>query len=46
MHTNAVIGQIIELDVVDVADSSGTYWWVYSPKLDKWGYVNGSYLVK
>ena len=40
------IGQLYSGDTVQVQDSSdGTYWYVYSPKLGKSGYVNRNYLV-
>lgn len=39
------IGQIQNGEEVIVVDSStGTYWWVYAPTLDKYGYVNSNYL--
>ena len=39
------IGCLYTGDTVEVLDSSGsTYWWVYSPKLNKSGYVNKNYL--
>ena len=39
------IGCLYSGDTVQVIDSSGsTYWWVYSPKLGKSGYVNKNYL--
>lgn len=39
------IGQLYSGDTVDVTDSSdSTYWYVYSPKLGKYGYVNRNYL--
>ncbi len=39
------IGQLNTGDTVQVQDSSGsTYWYVYSPKLGKSGYVNKNYL--
>lgn len=40
------IGALYTGDKVEVSDSSGTYWWVYSPKYGAWGYVNGNYLHK
>lgn len=40
------IGELYTGDTVSVIDSSdGTYWWVYSAKLGKYGYVNSNYLV-
>ena len=40
------IGQLNNGDTVQVQDSSGsTYWYVYSPKLNKSGYVNRNYLI-
>ena len=39
------IGELYTGDKVEVLDSSdGTYWYVYSPKLGKYGYVNKNYL--
>lgn len=39
------IGQLYTGDTVDVTDTSDdTYWYVYSPKLCKYGYVNRNYL--
>ena len=39
------IGALYTGDKVHVMDQSdGTYWWVYSPKLNKSGYVNKNYL--
>ena len=39
------IGQLYSGDTVQVLDSSdGTYWWVYSPKYGRNGYVNRNYL--
>ena len=39
------IGKLYTGDTVTVIDSSGsTYWYVYSPKLDRNGYVNKNYL--
>ena len=39
------IGCLYTGDTVNVMDQSdGTYWWVYSPKLNKSGYVNKNYL--
>ena len=41
------IGELYTGDVVTVKDkSNGKYWWVYSPKYGKSGYVNKDYLVK
>ena len=40
------IGKLYTGDTVDVTDSSGsTYWYVYSSKLNKSGYVNRHYLA-
>ena len=40
------IGQLYNGDTVQVQDTSdSTYWYVYSPKLNKTGYVNRNYLV-
>lgn len=40
------IGELYTGDTVEVTDSSGaTYWTVYSPKHDKYGYVNRAYLA-
>ena len=39
------IGQIANGQEVDLIDSSlGTYWYVYVPALDSYGYVNSDYL--
>ena len=40
------IGELYTGDVVEVMDttSNSTYWWVYSPKCGKEGYVNKNYL--
>ena len=39
------IGQLYSGDTVQVYDYSGsTYWYVYSPKYGKYGYVNKNYL--
>ena len=39
------IGELYTGDKVEVLDSSdSTYWYVYSPKLGKYGYVNKNYL--
>ena len=39
------IGELYTGDQVEVLDSSdGTYWYVYSPKLGMYGYVNKNYL--
>ena len=41
------IGELYTGDTVTVLDrSNGQYWWVYSPKLNREGYVNKDYLVK
>ncbi len=40
------IGSLYTGDTVEVSDTSdSTYWYVYSPKLGKYGYVNKNYLV-
>ena len=40
------IGALYSGETVEVIDYlEGTYWWVYSPKLDRYGYVNKNYLV-
>ena len=40
------IGQLYSGDTVTVQDfSDATYWYVYSPKLGKYGYVNRNYLI-
>ena len=40
------IGELYSGDTVQVQDTSdSTYWYVYSPKLNKSGYVNKNYLV-
>ena len=40
------IGELYSGDVVQVQDyTSSTYWYVYSPKLGRYGYVNCNYLV-
>lgn len=40
------IGELYTGDTVEVTDTSdATYWWVYSPKHNKNGYVNKNYLV-
>ena len=39
------IGELYSGDTVQVQDTSdSTYWYVYSPKLNKSGYVNKNYL--
>ena len=39
------IGELYTGDTVQVTDTSDlTYWYVYSPKLGKSGYVNKDYL--
>lgn len=46
-NENNEIGELYTGDTVTVKDkSNGTYWWVYSPKYNKDGYVNKNYLVK
>lgn len=43
---NNEIGSLYTGDTVTVTDSSdSTYWYVYSPKYDKYGYVNKNYLI-
>ena len=39
------IGELYNGDVVTVEREEGDYWWVYSPKYDKSGYVNKDYLM-
>ena len=39
------IGRLYNGDTVEVHSKSGTYWYVYSPKLGLSGYVNSSYLA-
>ena len=40
------IGELYTGDIVQVQDSSdSTYWYVYSPKYNKFGYVNHEYLI-
>ena len=39
------IGKLFNGDTVEVKSCSGTYWYVYSPKLCMSGYVNSRYLV-
>ena len=39
------IGRLYNGDSVEVQNSSGTYWYVYSSKLGKSGYVNARYLT-
>ena len=39
------IGQLYSGDIVQLIDSSDTqYWYIYSPKLSNYGYVNKDYL--
>ncbi|MDO4344436.1 MAG: hypothetical protein Q4C50_06485 [Eubacteriales bacterium] len=41
------IGELYTGDTVELVDTSdSTYWYVYSPKYSKYGYVNKDYLVK
>jgi len=40
------IGKLYTGDVVTVKEKGGTYWWVYSPKYGREGYVNSNYLYK
>lgn len=43
---NNEIGELYTGDVVKVTDySDETYWYVYSPKYDTYGYVNKNYLI-
>ncbi len=43
---NNEIGKIYPGETVEVQSyDSGTYWYVYCPKLNKYGYVNNNYLV-
>lgn len=40
------IGELYSGDTVEVSDySDSTYWYVYAPKLGKYGYVNKDYLI-
>ena len=39
------IGRLCNGDTVEVKSCSGTYWYVYSPKLCMSGYVNSRYLA-
>ena len=44
---DCIIGELYTGDVVSVQEKrGGQYWWVYSPKYNKEGYVNSDYLVK
>ena len=38
------IGKLYTGDHVEVLEKEGTYWWVYAPSLDLYGYVNSEYL--
>lgn len=38
------IGKLYNGDTVEVQNRSGSYWYVYSPQLGKYGYVNSKYL--
>ncbi len=39
------IGELYSGDTVQVMDTSdSSYWYVYAPKLNKYGYVNRDYL--
>ncbi len=40
------IGKLYNGETVTVQNASGSYWYVYSPKLDKSGYVNKKYLTQ
>ena len=44
--TSNEIGELYTGDLVEVADYTGAtgYWYVYSPKYDRYGYVNNDYL--
>ena len=42
---NNEIGKLYTGDVVTVQEKRGQYWWVFSPKLGKEGYVNKDFLV-
>lgn len=43
---NNIVGKLYTGDIVEVENKpNGEYWWVYSPKLGKSGYVNKDYLV-
>ncbi len=42
-----VIAKLYTGDVVSVEEKrAGGYWWVYSPKFNREGYVNADYLVQ
>ena len=46
MSSSNEIGRLYNGETVYVEDASdGTYWYVYSPKLDMYGYVNRKYLA-
>lgn len=40
------IGELNTGDVVTLKEKRGKYWWVYSPRLGKEGYVDSNFLVK
>lgn len=41
-----IIAELYNGDIVEfVQNGNGTYWYVYSPKHNKYGYVNSNYLV-
>jgi uncharacterized membrane-anchored protein len=40
------VGKLYTGDTVTVKEKGGTYWWVYSPKYGREGYVNSNFLVK
>lgn len=46
LNTANEIGELYTGDLVEVTDYTGAtgYWYVYSPKYDKYGYVNNDYL--
>ena len=44
-HESNEIGELYTDDIVQVIDTSDSqYWYVYSPKLNTYGYVNQTYL--
>ena len=44
---NNIIGELYTGDVVTVEEKrAGKYWWVYSPKFNREGYVDADFLVK
>ena len=46
LNTANEIGELYTGDLVEVTDYTGAtgYWYVYSPKYDRYGYVNNDYL--